>query len=33
LLAQMEMHFGSRVQMAYVSRDAEQVVIDFKVVE
>lgn len=32
LLAQLDIHFGQRLQMAYVSRDLGEVVIDFRIV-
>lgn len=32
LLAQLDIHFGSRLQMAYVSREPGEVVIDFRIV-
>lgn len=32
LLAQLDIHFGPRLQMAYVSREPGEVVIDFRIV-
>ena len=32
LLAQLDIHFGQRLQMAYVAREPGEVVIDFRIV-